>query len=147
MSVRPLASRQSVFQWHHSEKHLSEFYPQDGGESQLALKLRHRHPVYRSLIGSHQSNATIGALLRRSEVPEIAISPILVPALSMRLDYCSSRSALFIALESLRTGAHIHHDAEKNNRFSFVCIFFNTWQKLVIFSHTLTKVYTTIPCI
>jgi len=26
---------------YHSEKHLSEFYPQDGGESQLALKLRY----------------------------------------------------------------------------------------------------------
>ena len=30
----------------HSEKHLSEFYPQDGGESQLTLKLRHSHPMY-----------------------------------------------------------------------------------------------------
>ena len=30
----------------HSEKSLSEFYPQDGGESQLALKLRHCHPIY-----------------------------------------------------------------------------------------------------
>jgi len=28
------------------EKHLSKFYPQDGGESQLALKLRHCHPMY-----------------------------------------------------------------------------------------------------
>jgi len=27
---------------------LSEFYPQDGGESQLALKLRHCHPMYRA---------------------------------------------------------------------------------------------------
>jgi len=27
-------------------KTLSEFYPQDGGESQLALKLRHCHPMY-----------------------------------------------------------------------------------------------------
>jgi len=26
------------------KKHLSEFYPQDGGESQLVLKLRHCHP-------------------------------------------------------------------------------------------------------
>ena len=32
----------AISQW----KHLSEFYPQDGGESQLALKLRHCHPVY-----------------------------------------------------------------------------------------------------
>jgi len=41
-----LACQQSVFQRYHSEKHLSEFYPQDGGESQLALKLRHCHPMY-----------------------------------------------------------------------------------------------------
>jgi len=41
-----LACRQIVFQWYHRENHLSEFYPQDGGESQLALKLRHCHPVY-----------------------------------------------------------------------------------------------------
>jgi len=26
-------------------KNIYEFYPQDGGESQLALKLRHCHPV------------------------------------------------------------------------------------------------------
>ena len=32
----------------YSEKHLSQFYPQDGGESQLALKLRNCHPMYRS---------------------------------------------------------------------------------------------------
>jgi len=36
----------SVFQQHQSEKHLSEFYPQDGGESQLASKLRHYHLMY-----------------------------------------------------------------------------------------------------
>jgi len=35
-----------VFQRYHSEKHLSEFYPQDGGENQLASKLRHCHPMY-----------------------------------------------------------------------------------------------------
>jgi len=46
MSVWSLACRQSVFQWYHCEKHLSEFYPQDGGESQLALKLRHCHSMY-----------------------------------------------------------------------------------------------------
>jgi len=40
----------SVFQRHHSEKHLSEFYPQDGGESQLALKLRSCHPVYTHML-------------------------------------------------------------------------------------------------
>jgi len=28
------------------KKHLSGFYPQDGGESQLALKLPHCHPMY-----------------------------------------------------------------------------------------------------
>jgi len=32
---------------YHSEKHLPEIYPQDGGESQLALKLRHSHLMYR----------------------------------------------------------------------------------------------------
>jgi len=42
----PLACRQSLFQSYHSEKHLSEFYLQDGGESQLALKLRRRHTMY-----------------------------------------------------------------------------------------------------
>jgi len=26
---------------------------------------------------------------------------------------------------------HIHREAEKRNQFSFVCIFFNTWQKVV----------------
>jgi len=31
---------------YHSGKRLSEFYPQDGGESQLASKLRHCHPMY-----------------------------------------------------------------------------------------------------
>jgi len=47
MSVWSLACQQSVFQWYHSEKHLSKFYPQDGGESQLALKLGHCNPMYR----------------------------------------------------------------------------------------------------
>ena len=46
MSVRSIACQQSAFQRYHSEKRLSEFYPQDGGESQLASKLRHRHPMY-----------------------------------------------------------------------------------------------------
>jgi len=41
MSVWSLACQQSVLQRYHSEKHLSEFYPQDGSESQLALKWRH----------------------------------------------------------------------------------------------------------
>ena len=27
-------------------KNIYEFYPQDGGESQLSLKLRHCHPMY-----------------------------------------------------------------------------------------------------
>jgi len=44
MSVRSLACKQSVFQRYHGEN--IEFYPQDGGESQLALKLRHCHLVY-----------------------------------------------------------------------------------------------------
>jgi len=38
MSVLPLACQQSVFHRYHSENHLPELYPQDGGESQLALK-------------------------------------------------------------------------------------------------------------
>ena len=41
-----LSCQQSVFQRYHSEKHLWELYPQDGGERQLALKLRHGHPIY-----------------------------------------------------------------------------------------------------
>jgi len=35
-----------VYQRYHGEKHLSEFYPHDGGESQVASKLRHCHPMY-----------------------------------------------------------------------------------------------------
>ena len=46
LPVWSLACQQSVFQRYHSEKHLSEFYPQNGGESQLALKLRHCHLMY-----------------------------------------------------------------------------------------------------
>ena len=46
MSVRSLVCQQSVFQRYQSEKHICQFYPQDGGESQLASKLRHSHPVY-----------------------------------------------------------------------------------------------------
>ena len=45
-TVRSLACQQSVFQRYHSEKHLSDFYPQYGGESQLALKLRPCHSMY-----------------------------------------------------------------------------------------------------
>jgi len=45
-SVKSLARQQSVFQQYRSEKHLSEFYPQDGGESQLGSKLRHCHLTY-----------------------------------------------------------------------------------------------------
>ena len=42
-NVWSLSCQQSVFQRYHSEKHLWEFYPQHGGKSQLALKLRHCH--------------------------------------------------------------------------------------------------------
>jgi len=52
MSVRSLARQQSVFQQYHSDEHLPEFYPQDGGESQLALKLRHCHPMYTCTLAS-----------------------------------------------------------------------------------------------
>ena len=45
MPVRSIACQRSVFQRYHSEKRLSEFYPQDGGESQLVLKLRYCHPM------------------------------------------------------------------------------------------------------
>jgi len=45
MSVWSPARQQSLFQQYHSEKHLSEFYPQDGVESQLASKLRHCHAM------------------------------------------------------------------------------------------------------
>ena len=51
-----LACQQSVFQQHHSGKHFSEFYPQDGGESQLASKLCHSHRMYYSWID--QKNVT-----------------------------------------------------------------------------------------
>jgi len=46
-SVWSLTCQRSVFQRYYIEKHLSEFYPQDGGESQLASKLRHCRPMYR----------------------------------------------------------------------------------------------------
>jgi len=46
MSVWSLARQRSEFQQYHSQNHLSEVYPQDGGESQLASKLRHCHPTY-----------------------------------------------------------------------------------------------------
>jgi len=48
MSVRSPARQQSVFQQYHSENALPEFYPQDGGESQLASKLRHCRLMYTS---------------------------------------------------------------------------------------------------
>ena len=53
MFVWSLAGQQSVFQQYHSEKHLSEFYPQDGGESQLASKLRHCHTMYCTVLHTH----------------------------------------------------------------------------------------------
>jgi len=40
------------------KKHLSEFYPQDDGESQLASKLRHCHPMYK-LNAAHKSDNTL----------------------------------------------------------------------------------------
>jgi len=51
-------------QQYHSEKHLSEFYPQDGGESQLASKLRHCRPMYtrnKYVVGSPYSRTEIYA--------------------------------------------------------------------------------------
>ena len=38
----------SVFKGYHSDVHFSEFYPQNGGENQLAqgTKLRNCHPMY-----------------------------------------------------------------------------------------------------
>ena len=47
------SSPKNVFQQYHSEKHLSEFYPQDGGESQLASKLRHCQPMYTRITDSN----------------------------------------------------------------------------------------------
>jgi len=41
-----IACQQRVFRRYHSEKHLSDFYLQDGGEYQLSLKLRHCRPMY-----------------------------------------------------------------------------------------------------
>ena len=49
ISVWSLARRQSVFQRYHSEKYLSQFYSQGGGERQLASKVRHCHPIYTTL--------------------------------------------------------------------------------------------------
>ena len=61
MSVWSLVCQQSIFQRYHRGKHLWEFYPQDGGESQLALKLRHCQPKYTTRnvdwSGHHGKNA------------------------------------------------------------------------------------------
>jgi len=38
MSTWSLTYQQSVFKQYHSYKHLSEFYPQDGAENQLATE-------------------------------------------------------------------------------------------------------------
>jgi len=42
---------QSAFKRYHSDKHLSEFYPQDGGKKinwhRYGTKLRHCHPTYK----------------------------------------------------------------------------------------------------
>jgi len=46
MSVWSLAFQPNVCKRCYPEKHLWDVYPQDGGESQMALKLRHCHPTY-----------------------------------------------------------------------------------------------------
>jgi len=73
-----LACWQSVFQWYHSEKHLSEFYPQDGGESQLALKLRHcqccypmyMHTICTSLQTDNHTNTSSLNFYRPDPLPD-----------------------------------------------------------------------------
>jgi len=55
MSARSLACQQRVFQRYHFE----EFYPQDGGESLLALKLRHCHPLYSTLCRMRRAIKTV----------------------------------------------------------------------------------------
>jgi len=67
-----LACRQSVFQWYHSEKHLSEFYPQDGSESQLALKLRHCHPMYSETLPLRRRQDVVGWYTRHGVRPSSA---------------------------------------------------------------------------
>ena len=70
MSVWSLACQQSVLQWYYNEKHLSEFYPQDGGESRLASKLRYCHPVYASFwLTYNASNRILWSDARRAENP------------------------------------------------------------------------------
>jgi len=44
-----IACQQSIFQRYHSEKHLSELYPQHGSENQLASELRQCCPMYMHL--------------------------------------------------------------------------------------------------
>jgi len=47
MSILPLTYQESVFKRYHSDKHVSEFYVQDGGKNhRYGTKLRHCHPVY-----------------------------------------------------------------------------------------------------
>ena len=54
MSVWSLACQRSAFRRYNSEKHLSEFYPQqDGGESQLASKLLTVALCIGSCVSSH----------------------------------------------------------------------------------------------
>jgi len=54
MSIWSLACQKSALQRYHSAKHLSEFYPQNGGESQLASKLRHCHAMYSAFTVNHR---------------------------------------------------------------------------------------------
>jgi len=69
MSVWWLACQQSVFQRDHSEKRLSEFYPQDGGDSQLASKLRHCHPMY--IWNASAADARLRAALPRLDFGDV----------------------------------------------------------------------------
>ena len=57
-----IARQQSVFQQYHSEKYLSQFYPQDGGESQLASKLRHCRPMYNTRFPASLSQTVADAI-------------------------------------------------------------------------------------
>jgi len=59
MSVWSISCQQSVFQRCYSEKHLREFYPQDGGKSQLASKLRHCHSVNSEFCNILKTHAVI----------------------------------------------------------------------------------------
>ena len=71
MSISPLTYQQSVFKRYHSDKHLSDFYLQDGGKKSTGIDmerlLRHCHPMYSALGRNFRSYAAGAAETRLSQ--------------------------------------------------------------------------------